>query len=63
MIDYLKEHYDKTKWPFFLVRDLIRQGVFDANEANNLVKEGIIRPREGMHGKLVELIIKDNPLT
>ena len=57
MLKYLTDKYSKTKWPFFLVPKLIHLGVFDKEEANQLYREGKIRVRDGMHGKLIELII------
>ena len=57
MLKYLTEKYNETKWPFFLVTKLIHLGVFDKEEANRLYSEGKIRVRDGMHGKLIELII------
>lgn len=58
MLDHLISQYTKTKWPFFLVRQLQNEGVFNKEEANILALEGKIRKREGMHGDLIELIIE-----
>lgn len=59
MLKYLIDKYNETKWPFFLVTKLIHLGVFDKEEANQLYREGKIRVRDGMHGKIIELIIEE----
>lgn len=58
MYDSLLSIYDQTRWPFFSVSDLQYKGIFDREEANRLYAEGKIRIREGMAGKLIEIIIK-----
>lgn len=58
MYDSLLSIYDQTRWPFFSVSDLQYKGIFDREEANILYKEGKIKIREGMNGKLIEIIIE-----
>ena len=56
MLNNLLSQYEKTKWNFFLVQELKNMGVWDKDEANNLVKKGIIRKRRGINGDLIELM-------
>lgn len=57
--NYLKSHYEKTKWPFVGLVEIINKfGEEGRDELNELHKEGKIGRREGMNGWLIELKIK-----
>lgn len=60
MLEHLKLKYSETNRPFFNIRELSNKGLFDKDEANNLFHAGKIRKRKGMHGDLIELIVKNN---
>ena len=49
------ETYKKTRWPFFSKVDLIGWGMTDKH-LWSLNKEGKIRARDGIQGRIVELI-------
>ena len=57
MYDYLLKEYNRTKFPFFSLNKLRREGIFDEKEGLELYRSGKINVRKGMHGKLIELII------
>ena len=57
IIDLMRRTYAKTKWPFFAKIDLVKQGATD-KELWKLHKEGKIRARDGIRGRIVELIIE-----
>lgn len=59
MLNHLLTLYSKTNWPFFSIRSLINEGVFNKEEADKLFYEGKITKREGMHGDLIEFINKE----
>ena len=54
---FMKDTYEKTKFPFFTVMGLkLAFGATAVNDLNELRKQGIVRKREGANGPLVELI-------
>jgi hypothetical protein len=61
MLEYLLSEYKIRQWPTFLINKLKYEGHFNQKEFDKLLAEGKIRVREGMHGDLIELIIKDVP--
>ena len=56
MIEYIQKIYDITKFTYFSVTSMKRDGVFDRNTANKLLKQKKIRRREGMHGDIIQII-------
>lgn len=57
---YLTEKYKETNFPFFGVGQLHAEGLLNKDEANNLFKEGKIKVRQGVSGKIIELVVKEN---
>ena len=54
---YLTEEYERTRWPFFRLVDVLNKfGEPGRDELNRLAREGKVRGRNGMNGKLVELL-------
>lgn len=53
---YLKQEYEKHKFPFFNIGKLYKDGVFDKDEANILWGKGIIRKRKGFNQTLIEYL-------
>jgi hypothetical protein len=57
ILTYLIDHYNKTKWPFFIQVELRNTFGNDvATHLNELREEGYIRRAEGPNCPLVELI-------
>ena len=57
---YLIQRFKVTRFPFFGIGELHILGLFDKDEANKLFKEGKIKVRQGVSGKIIELVVKEN---
>lgn len=54
VLNYIKDSYNKTKWPYLNANKLIRDlGPESRKVLNELAKEGIIYRREGMNCTLI----------
>lgn len=54
--EYLELKYQKTKWPFFSEVEVLNKFKGCNDELNQLFKDGKIRVRKGLNGRLIELI-------
>jgi len=57
MLEYILEEYERTKFPYISLNEMIIKGVFNREEARKLYNEGKIKVHDGMHGKLIRLVI------
>lgn len=57
MYKYLLSEYERTKFPYISLNEMIIKGVFNREEARKLYDEGKIKVHDGMHGKLIRLVI------
>ena len=59
--EYLIAEYNRSGWPFRSVNKLVFQFGPEARTAcNELYKEGIIKPHEGINCKVIEYIPTEN---
>ena len=56
---FLLSEYNKTKFPFFRIVELINLGVFKKELADELLVKKIIRKRKGFNGDLIELLVNN----
>jgi hypothetical protein len=61
MLEYLLSEYEIRGWPIFQINKLKYEGHFNQAEFDSLLAKGKIKIHEGMHGDLIELIVKDVP--
>lgn len=55
--NYLKEKYNKTKWPFFSLPEILQLfGEQGRAELNQLRKQGKVKRRQGANNPLIELL-------
>lgn len=57
MYKYLLSEYERTKFPYISLNEMIFKGLFNREEARKLYNEGKIKVHDGMHGKLIRLVI------
>jgi hypothetical protein len=57
LLAHLKDVVAQTRWPYFYKADLINMGATDSMFWE-LKKRNLIRPRDGIRGRIIELIWK-----
>jgi hypothetical protein len=59
--EYLNVEFNKTKWPFFKLTDIVLKfGKESKSELTKLKEQGKIIPRRGLNGSLVQLLITND---
>lgn len=56
---FLISEYNKTKFPFFGIIELINLGAFKKELTDELLVKKIIRKRKGFNGDLIELLVNN----